>query len=89
MLLSSLALGLWSASAVGFLINRRGVLLLLLSLELFALATAVQLAVTAATIDAAHGLVVVLFVLASAGCEAALTLALVVAYQRQRGHARV
>ena len=67
----------------GMIINRRNMIMLLISLELILLAVNVQFVATARFLGDIEGQVMVFFILAVAACESAIGLALLVLMYRQ------
>jgi len=81
----SYSLLLFLIGLVGFLINRRSFINLLLSLEIMLLATTLVFLQSSYTNDDLIGLPYGLFIIAIAAAESALGLAILVAFYRLRG----
>jgi NADH-ubiquinone oxidoreductase chain 4L len=81
----SYSLLLFLIGLVGFLINRRSFINLLLSLEVMLLATTLVFLQSSYTNDDLIGLPYGLFIIAIAAAESALGLAILVAFYRLRG----
>jgi NADH-quinone oxidoreductase subunit K len=76
---------LFLIGVVGFLFNRKNVLLLLLTLEIMLLATNINFISFSIFIDDIFGQLFTLIVLTVAAAESALGLAILIAYYRVRG----
>ena len=73
----------------GIFLNRKNVIIILMSIELILLAVNVNLVAFSAALDDLVGQVFALFVLTVAAAEAAIGLAIVVIYFRNRGSIEV
>ncbi len=73
----------------GIFLNRKNVIVILMSIELILLAVNVNLVAFSASLDDLVGQVFALFVLTVAAAEAAIGLAIVVIYFRNRGSIEV
>ena len=73
----------------GIFLNRKNVIIILMSIELILLAVNVNLVAFSAALDDMVGQVFALFVLTVAASEAAIGLAIVVIYFRNRGSIEV
>jgi NADH-quinone oxidoreductase subunit K len=69
----------------GIFLNRRNVIIILMSIELILLAVNINLVAFSVALDDLVGQVFALFVLTVAAAEAAIGLAILVAYFRNRG----
>ena len=76
---------LFTIGLVGFLVNRKNILLLLLALEIMLLAVNINFVVFSVFLDDLLGQVFTLIVLAVAAAESALGLAILIVYYRVRG----
>ena len=76
---------LFAISMAGIFLNRRNVIIVLMSIELMLLAVNINLVAFSAFIGDLVGQVFALFVLTVAAGEAAIGLAIVVVYYRNRG----
>ncbi len=74
---------------VGIFLNRKNVIVILMSVELILLAVNLNLVAFSARLDDLAGQVFALFVLTVAAAEAAIGLAIVVIYFRNRGSIEV
>jgi NADH-ubiquinone oxidoreductase chain 4L len=81
----SYSLLLFLIGLIGFLINRRSFINLLLSLEVMLLATSLVFLLSSYSNDDLFGLPYGLFIIAIAAAESALGLAILVAFYRLRG----
>ncbi len=73
----------------GIFLNRKNVIIILMSIELILLAVNVNLVAFSAALNDLAGQVLALFVLTVAAAEAAIGLAIVVVYYRNRGSIEV
>ena len=82
-----LALGaiLFTIGVFGIFVNRKNVIIILMSIELILLAVNVNLVAFSAFLDDVAGQVFAMFVLTVAAAEAAIGLAILVVYFRNRG----
>ena len=80
---------LFIISIVGILLNRKNVIMLLMCIELMLLAVNTNFIAFSFFLDYITGQVVVFFVLTVAAAEAAIGLAIIVIYYRNRGSIRV
>ncbi len=76
---------LFTIGLVGFLVNRKNILLLLLALEIMLLAVNINLVVFSVFLDDLLGQLFTLIVLTVAAAESALGLAILIVYYRVRG----
>jgi NADH-quinone oxidoreductase subunit K len=76
---------LFCLSVAGIFINRKNVIVILMSIELILLAVNINLVGFSAALDDLAGQVFALFILTVAAAEAAIGLAMVVIYFRNRG----
>ena len=80
-----LAAVLFAISIVGIFLNRKNVIVILMSVELMLLSVNLNLVAFSATLGDLTGQVFAMFVLTVAAAEAAIGLAIVVVYFRNRG----
>src|SRR5271165_1117237 len=73
----------------GIFLNRKNIIIILMSIELILLAANLNLVAFAASLDDMVGQVFVMFTLTVAAAEAAIGLAIVVVYFRNRGSIQV
>jgi NADH-quinone oxidoreductase subunit K len=80
---------LFTLGIFGIFLNRKNVIIILMSIELMLLAVNINLVAFSAGLDDLVGQVFALFVLSVAAAEAAIGLAILVIYFRNRGSIRV
>jgi len=80
-----LSLTLFLIGLLGFLLNRRNILLLILILELMLLAVTVLILQSSLSFDDILGQTYGIYVIAIAGAESAIGLGILVAFYRLRG----
>ena len=80
---------LFTLGVLGIFLNRKNVIVILMSIELILLAVNLNLVGFSATLNDLAGQVFALFVLTVAAAEAAIGLAIVVVYYRNRGSIEV
>ena len=80
---------LFTTGVFGIFVNRKNVIVILMSVELILLAVNVNLVAFSATLGDLVGQVFAMFVLTVAAAEAAIGLAIVVIYFRNRGSIEV
>jgi NADH-quinone oxidoreductase subunit K len=76
---------LFTIGSVGVFIIRRNIIITLVSIEMMLLACSLNFIITSIAIDDVLGQLYSLFILAIAGSESAIGLAILVAYYRIRG----
>lgn len=79
---------LFSLSIIGIFLNRRNLVVLLMSIELMLLSVSMNFVAFAHYLGDLHGQVFVFFILTVAASEAAIGLAIIVLLFRTRGSAR-
>jgi NADH-quinone oxidoreductase subunit K len=80
---------LFTIGVLGIFLNRRNVILMLMAIELILLAVNINLVVFSAYLGDLTGQVLAMFVLTVAAAEAAIGLAILVVYFRNRGSIEV
>jgi NADH-ubiquinone oxidoreductase chain 4L len=85
----ALSLALFLVGVLGFVLNRKSVILMLISIEVMLLAATVLVVLAALGFEDATGQAYALYIVAVAGAESAIGLGLLVAYYRLRGSIRV
>lgn len=83
--LMTLSLVLFLVGVLGFSLNRRSLLILLVSIELILLAVSLLVVTTANNYSDAAGTTFSIIIIATAGAESAIGLGVLVAYYRLRG----
>jgi len=84
-LFMTLSLVLFLIGVLGFTLNRKNLILLLVSIELILLAVTIIVLVSANDFDDVYGQILGIFIIATAGAESAIGLGILVAYYRLRG----
>jgi NADH-quinone oxidoreductase subunit K len=85
----TLAAILFTLGLFGIFLNRKNVIVILMSIELMLLAVNINLVAFSAYLDDLVGQVFAMFVLTVAAAEAAIGLAIIVVYHRNRGSIEV
>jgi NADH-quinone oxidoreductase subunit K len=85
----TLAAILFTLGIFGIFLNRKNVIVILMSIELMLLAVNINLVAFSAYLDDLVGQVFAMFVLTVAAAEAAIGLAIIVVYHRNRGSIEV
>ena len=85
----TLAAILFTLGLFGIFLNRQNVIVILMSIELMLLAVNINLVAFSAYLDDLVGQVFAMFVLTVAAAEAAIGLAIIVVYHRNRGSIEV
>lgn len=70
---------------LGFVLNRRNIILMLISIEIMLLAITFLILVSSVGFDDIMGQIYAIYIIAIAGAESAIGLAILVAYYRLRG----
>jgi len=84
-----LSIVLFLIGLLGFLLNRRNILLLIISLEVILLGATVLILLSSLNFDDILGQTYGIYVIAIAGAESAIGLGILVAYYRLRGSIRI
>ena len=80
-----LSLALFTTGILGFILNRKSLILMLIAVELMLLAVTLLVLISSYGFDDIQGQVFGLYVIAAAGAESAIGLGLLVAYYRLKG----
>lgn len=80
-----LSLILFLIGIVGFALNRKNILLILISIEVILLAVSLLVLISSQTFDDILGQAYSIYIIATAGAESAIGLGILVAYYRLRG----
>ncbi len=80
-----LGLFLFLVGAYGLILNRKNLILMIISIELILLAVTLLILFSSYTFNDLFGQIFALYVIAIAGCESAIGLAILVVYNRHRG----
>ncbi len=81
----SLAFALFLTGVLGIIVNRKNIIVLLMSIELMLLAINFMLIVGSSVMDDIYGQLFALYILVVAASESAIGLSILVAYYRVRG----
>lgn len=81
----NLSLILFVVGIIGFVLNRKNIILMLISIEIMLLAITLLILVSSLTFDDILGQIYAIYIIAVAGAESAIGLAILVAFYRLRG----
>ena len=81
----NLSLILFIIGIIGFVLNRKNIILMLISIEIMLLAITLLILVSSLTFDDLLGQIYAIYIIAIAGAESAIGLAILVAFYRLRG----
>lgn len=81
----SLSLVLFLIGVLGFVLNRKNIILMLISIEIMLLAITFMILVSSLNFDDILGQVYAIYIVAIAGAESAIGLGILVAFYRLRG----
>ena len=81
----NLSLILFIIGIIGFVLNRKNIILMLISIEIMLLAVTLLILISSLTFDDILGQIYAIYIIAIAGAESALGLAILVAFYRLRG----
>ncbi len=81
----NLSLILFIVGIIGFVLNRKNIILMLISIEIMLLAITLLILVSSLTFDDILGQIYGIYIIAIAGAESAIGLAILVAFYRLRG----
>jgi NADH-ubiquinone oxidoreductase chain 4L len=81
----NLSLLLYITGVLGFVLNRKNILLMLISIEIMLLAITFLILVNSLSFDDILGQVFAIYIISIAGAESAVGLAILVAFYRLRG----
>jgi len=81
----NLSLILFVIGIIGFVLNRKNIILMLISIEIMLLAITLLILISSLTFDDILGQVYAIYIIAIAGAESAIGLAILVAFYRLRG----
>lgn len=80
---------LFSMGLVGIFINRRNIIIILMAIELMLLAVNINMVAFSAVLQDLTGQIFTMFILTVAAAEAAIGLAILVVFYRNRAHIQV
>lgn len=81
----NLSLILFIVGVIGFVLNRKNIILMLISIEIMLLAITLLILVSSLGFDDILGQIYAIYIIAIAGAESAIGLAILVAFYRLRG----
>lgn len=81
----NLALIIFTIGVLGFILNKNNIILMLISIEIMLLAVTLLVLISSFQFDDILGQTFAIYIIAVAGAESAVGLAIVVAYYRLRG----
>jgi NADH-ubiquinone oxidoreductase chain 4L len=81
----NLSLILFIIGIIGFVLNRKNIILMLISIEIMLLAITLLILVSSLSFDDILGQIYAIYIIAVAGAESAIGLAILVAFYRLRG----
>ena len=77
---------LFTISIIGFVLNRKNILLILISIEIILLASTIFVLISSYNFDDIVGQTFSIYIITIAGAESAIGLGILVAYYRLRGN---
>lgn len=80
------SLTLFIIGFIGFILNRKNIILMLISIEIMLLAITILILLNSLHFDDSIGQIFGIFIIALAGAESAIGLSILVAYYRLNGH---
>jgi len=80
------SLTLFIIGLIGFILNRKNIILMLISIEIMLLSITILILLNSLHFDDSIGQIFGLFIIALAGAESAIGLSILVAYYRLNGH---
>ena len=81
----NLSLILFIIGIIGFVLNRKNIILMLISIEIMLLSVTLLILISSLTFDDILGQIYAIYIIAIAGAESAIGLAILVAFYRLRG----
>jgi len=85
----NLSISLFLIGLIGFVMNRKNIILLLISIELMLLAVAFMVIISSFAFDDILGEIYAIYIIAVAGAESAIGLGILIAFYRLRGSIRI
>ena len=85
----NLSITLFLIGILGFILNRKNIILLIISIELMLLAVTFMILISSFAFDDAIGQVYAIYIIAVAGAESAIGLGIVIAFYRLRDSIRI
>ena len=81
-----LSIILFLVGIIGFVLNRKNIILILISIEIMLLAVTFLILVSSLSFDDILGQIFAIYILSIAGAESAIGLSIIVAFYRLRGN---
>jgi NADH-ubiquinone oxidoreductase chain 4L len=85
----NLSISLFLIGLIGFILNRKNIILLIISIELMLLAVTFMILISSFAFDDVMGEIYAIYIIAIAGAESAIGLGIVIAFYRLRGSIRI
>lgn len=85
----NLSISLFLIGLIGFILNRKNIILLIISIELMLLAVTFMILISSFAFDDVIGEIYAIYIIAIAGAESAIGLGIVIAFYRLRGSIRI
>jgi NADH-ubiquinone oxidoreductase chain 4L len=85
----NLSITLFLIGILGFILNRKNIILLIISIELMLLAVTFMILISSFAFDDILGEIYAIYIIAIAGAESAIGLGIVIAFYRLRGSIRI
>lgn len=85
----TLSITLFLIGLIGFILNRKNIILLIISIELMLLAVTFMILISSFAFDDTLGQIYAVYIIAIAGAESAIGLGIVIAFYRLRGSIRI
>jgi NADH-ubiquinone oxidoreductase chain 4L len=85
----NLSISLFLIGIIGFILNRKNIILLIISIELMLLAVTFMILISSFAFDDILGQTYAIYIIAVAGAESAIGLGIVIAFYRLRGSIRI
>lgn len=85
----NLSITLFLIGLIGFVLNRKNIILLLISIELMLLAVTFMILISSFAFDDVLAQLYAVYIIAVAGAESAIGLGIVIAFYRLRGSIRI
>jgi len=82
----NLSLSLFLIGILGFILNRKNIILMIISIEIMLLAVTLLVLISSATFDDNIGQTFSVYIISIAGAESVIGLSILVAYYRLRGN---
>ena len=86
LIIMNLSLFLFLIGVLGFILNRKNIILMIIAIEIMLLAVTLLVLINSFTYDDGIGQIFSIFILSVAGAESVIGLSILVAYYRLRGN---